>query len=153
MKMIASRPWLAMLVTVLTLSLGMISSSYAGGGPRAQKVTIHLGQATNDLHSAHMAMKIGTNLLQHNAKVTLFLDREGVRIADNRIPWETLTWAGNYIASDFDEFVSAGGKVVVCPGCAGDAGITEADLRSGAVMGNPDTVADAILMADKIVDY
>jgi sulfur relay (sulfurtransferase) complex TusBCD TusD component (DsrE family) len=152
MKVITLRSWLVMLVTVLTLSLGMISSSYAGGS-RAQKVTVHLGQATNDLHSAHMAIRIGTNLLQHHAKVTLFLDREGVRIADNRIPWENLTWAGNNIAAEFDEFVNAGGKVLVCPGCAGDAGISDADLRTGAVMGNPDTVAGAILMADKILDY
>jgi sulfur relay (sulfurtransferase) complex TusBCD TusD component (DsrE family) len=148
------RSWLIIVVTALTLSLGMISSSYAGGETfRTQRVTVHLGQATNDLHSAHMAIRIGTNLLQHKAKVTLFLDREGVRIADNRVPWENLTWAGNNIAAEFDEFVNAGGKVLVCPGCAGDAGITEADLRPGAIMGNPDTVVGAILMADKILDY
>lgn len=156
MKSNVLRSWVTLIVAMLVLTLGQITASHAEDGPdksKAQNIVVHLGQATNDLHSAHMALRIGTNLLQHRAKVTLFLDREGVRLADSRIPWENLTWAGNNIADEFDEFVNTGGKVLVCPGCAADAGITASDLRPGATMGNHDSVAKTLLRTDKIIDY
>ena len=57
------------------------------------------------------------------------------------------------IQEQYDGFLQAGGKILVCPGCAADAGITADDLRDGAIMGAPDSVAATLLRADKILYY
>ena len=120
---------------------------------RRQSIVIHLGHATDDIHSADMALHMGTNLAQHGADVALFLDREGVRMADKRLPIEALTWGENNLGEDYEDFLAAGGRVVVCPGCAGNQALTAELLRNGAVMGTPDTVAELMLRASKVVDF
>jgi hypothetical protein len=57
----------------------------------AQRVFMKLDQGTNDLHAVLMALKISEGLADKGAKVTLFLNLEGVRIADVRQPLD-LTW-------------------------------------------------------------
>ena len=50
--------------------------------------------------------------------------------------------------------MKAGGKVLVCPHCAEVAGITAQNLRPGAHLAkNLGELADAVLAADKILDY
>jgi predicted peroxiredoxin len=122
-------------------------------GDHAQAIVIHLGHATDDIHSVDMALHMGTNLAKHGARVTLFLDREGVRIADQRLPIDTLTWGENNIGVDYDDFVAAGGQVLVCPGCAGNQSLTAEFLRDGAVLGTTDSVAQLMLSATKVIDF
>jgi sulfur relay (sulfurtransferase) complex TusBCD TusD component (DsrE family) len=160
MKALSLRSSLSVLAIGLVLSVAAISASHANAEspfkqrPSAtQSIVIHLGHSTDDIHAADMALHMGANLLNHHARVTLFLDREGVRLADSRLPIETLTWSDNSIAEDFEAYIEAGGQVLVCPGCAANAGLTSALLRTGAVMGTPDTVAAAILGADKVIDF
>lgn len=119
----------------------------------AQSIVIHLGHATDDIHSADMALHMGANLAKHGASVTLFVDREGVRIADKRLPIDTLSWGENNIGADYSEFLAAGGQVLVCPGCAGNQSLTAELLRDGAIMGTPDSVAQLILSASKVIDF
>lgn len=124
-----------------------------GHTEHAQLVVIHLGHATDDIHTADMALHMGTNLAKHGASVTLFVDREGVRLADRRLPIDTLTWGENNIGADYDDFIAAGGRVVVCPGCAENQGLSAEQLRKGASMGTPDSLAELLLRASKVVDF
>lgn len=49
---------------------------------------------------------------------------------------------------------TAAQKILVCPGCAKDAGLTsQSQLRTPASLGTMDSVATAILGARKIIDY
>lgn len=152
---------LSVLVVGMVVTVAAVTANRADGQspaakhrpPATQNILIHLGHSTDDIHAADMALHMGTNLLNHHAKVTLFLDREGVRLADSRLPIETLTWADNSIDEDLQAFLSAGGKILVCPGCAANAGLTPDLLRKGAMMATPDTVAAAILAADKVIDF
>jgi sulfur relay (sulfurtransferase) complex TusBCD TusD component (DsrE family) len=156
MKTISLRFFIHSLTAAVLIAFIGATTAHAGDANtsmKPQRVLVHLGQWTNDLHSAHMALRIGTNLLEHHADVTLFLDREGVRLADKRQPVEHHTWADTRLSDDYADFVDAGGAVLVCPGCAADAGIAAKHLRPGAVMGTHDSIAEAILHADKIIDY
>jgi len=144
----------APVIAASTASAESTGSEMVANKTSSQKILVHLGRWTNDLHSAHMALRIGTNLLMHGATVTLFLDREGVRMAALTQPLDELTWAGATMQEDWDNFVAAGGKILVCPGCAKDAGLTDqSQLRAPAVLGTMDAIAAAILGARKIIDY
>ena len=151
--------WTSHLWSALLLSFAVGITSVLGAhaddrhGEHSQHIVIHLGHATDDLHAADMALHMGTNLAQHGARVTLFVDREGVRIADTRLPIETLTWAENNIGADYDALIAAGGQVVVCPGCAGNQSLTEESLRKGARLGTADSVAELMLSASKVIDF
>jgi len=118
-----------------------------------QQIVVHLGSFTNDLHSAFMALSLATNLQKSGAKVTVFLDREGVRLADVRERGD-LTWGDSGGSSAaMTEFVQAGGKVVLCPHCASLAGIEATHVRSGARIATHDEVAALFLAATKVIDF
>jgi predicted peroxiredoxin len=116
-------------------------------------VVVHLGHFTDDLHGASMALGIATMLQQRDVPVTLFLDREGVRLADARVPNDLRWGGGRSIADAYAGFVKAGGQVLLCPHCAQAAGITAKDLRKGAVIGTDEAVAEAFVSASKVIDY
>lgn len=120
---------------------------------KARRVVVHLSHYTNDLHAAAMALKLGTAMQKKGGQVTLFLDLEGVRLADARQP-QDLRWGGETpIASYYEGFVKAGGRIVLCPHCAHAAGMKEGDLRGGARMATEDELAQLILEADVVLDY
>lgn len=144
---------LVALLSSVAVGTAMTSSTAQGWQRRSEQVIVHLGTTIGDMQNTNMAFMIATNLAAHGAKVTLFVDRDGVRVADTRVPLENLTWAGATLQSRYDAFLEAGGEVLVCPACAADAGMSADDLREGAVMGNPDLVAGIMLRADKILDY
>ena len=130
-------------------------AAYAQTPQVAQKqdVVVHLGSFTNDLHSAFMAFSLATNLQKHGASVTVFLDREGVRLADVRERGD-LTWGDSGgTSAAMAEFVQAGGKVVVCPHCASLAGIEADNIRPGARLATHEEVATIFLSADKVIDF
>jgi sulfur relay (sulfurtransferase) complex TusBCD TusD component (DsrE family) len=122
---------------------------------KKQTIVVHLSNFTSDLHAAMMAITIAKALQKKGAKVTLFLDVEGVRAGDLRQP-HNLTW-GNRKNPTFGEqywaFVRAGGKVVLCPHCAEAIGMKKKDLRKGAKMGTEKEIMNLLLAADKVIDY
>ena len=118
-----------------------------------QDIVVHLGSFSNDLHSAFMAFSLATSLQKHGASVTVFLDREGVRLADVRERGD-LTWGDSGgTSAAMAEFVQAGGKVVVCPHCASLAGMEATNIRPGARLATHEEVATIFLSANKVIDF
>ena len=118
-----------------------------------QDIVVHLGSFSNELHSAFMAFSLATSLQKHGASVTVFLDREGVRLADVRERGD-LTWGDSGgTSAAMAEFVKAGGTVVVCPHCASLAGIEASNIRPGARLATHEEVATIFLSADKVIDF
>jgi predicted peroxiredoxin len=116
---------------------------------------MHLNHGTDDLHAAFMALKLGTNLQKRGAQVMLVLTLEGVRIADKNQPLN-LRWGSSLMTLSelYDQFVAAGGKVMVCPVCAEAVGLTASNLRSGARLAQEDQdIPNLILTADKVMDF
>jgi predicted peroxiredoxin len=120
---------------------------------QSQQIVIHLGSYTNDLHSSFMALSLATNLQKAGAKVTVFLDREGVRLADVRERGD-LTWGDSGgTATAMADFTKAGGKILVCPHCAHLAGIDAANIRPGSRLATQEEVTALFLGATKVVDF
>src|SRR6056297_4132235 len=61
---------------------------------QSQKVVVHLSHFTDDLHRCFMALKVAGMMQEAGAEVTLFLDLEGVRLAERRHQLQ-LTWGGD----------------------------------------------------------
>jgi sulfur relay (sulfurtransferase) complex TusBCD TusD component (DsrE family) len=144
-------------IAAMILAAGIIAlSGFSLSSVQAkskQKVVIHLSHYSDSSHSALMAVHFAQYLQEHGSDVTLLLDVEGPRIADQRQAQNT-AGLNPQISSYYAGFVKAGGKVLVCPHCAEAAGLTAQNLRPGARLGKDmGELADVILAADKTLDY
>jgi len=119
-----------------------------------QKMVVHLSHFTDDLHSCFMALKLGTLMQKSGSQVTLFLDLEGVRLAERRQTLD-VTWGASTtpLSKYYEEFTESGGKVLLCPHCAHAAHIGDMALKRHAEIGNEQVMAKMLLAADKILDY
>ena len=120
----------------------------------AQKIVVHLSHFTDDLHRCFMAVKLGTLMQKAGAQVTLFLDLEGVRLAQRRQSLD-MTWGSNTapLSKHYEEFTEAGGKVLLCPHCAHSAHIGDMSLKRNAEIASEQVLGKILLDADKILDY
>lgn len=141
------------LAAAVAFSFAAVTPAVASQHDGPQKIVVHLSHATDDLHAASMALSIATALKKAGAEVSLFLDLEGVRLADSRLP-DDLRWGrGPTVAERFASFIEAGGSVVLCPHCARNAGLDASSLRKGAKIGTEASVPALFLAADKVLDY
>ena len=148
---------LAAALGALPLAAGCVSlgasPAYAQETAEQQNIVVHIGDFTNDLHSTFMGLSLATNLQKAGADVTVFLDREGVRLADTGERGD-LTWGDSGGVSEaFSGFSAAGGEILLCPHCAELAGMSEGDTRRGSRMATQDEVVALFLDADKVIDF
>ncbi len=137
---------------LLVVALVYIAATPAHNVQAQQKnVVVHIGQFSNDLHSTTMGLSIANIMKEAGADVTVFLDREGVRLADKR--QKTLIFADSNAEELLQKLVKAGGKVIVCPHCAMVAGVDPAQMRDGCQMGSPESIAAMLMAADIVIDY
>lgn len=120
----------------------------------AQKIVVHLSHFTDDLHRCFMAVKLGTLMQKSGAQVTLFLDLEGVRLAERRQTLD-MTWGSNTtpLSKHYEDFTEAGGKVLLCPHCAHSAHVGDMSLKRNSEIGSEQALGKMLLDADKILDY
>lgn len=147
-----STPYFCLLLAVLAVTSARVAA--AEDRPHEQKVVVHLSHFTDDLHRCFMAVKLGTLMQKAGAQVTLFLDLEGVRLAERRQTLD-VTWGSNPtpLSKHYEEFTEAGGKVLLCPHCAHSAHIGDMSLRRNAEIASEQVLGTMLLDADKILDY
>jgi len=151
-KSYASQAMVALIAALaLTVMMGTLAPSSALAQDAEKNVVVHIGQYTNDLHSATMGIGLAGTLQDAGAQVTIFVDREAVRLGDEGHPLLI------YGDSDLDEllssFLDGGGSVLVCPHCAELGGVAPEELRSGFSMGTREAIAELFMNADTVVSY
>lgn len=144
---------IAFVLTAVLAGIAVVPVSHAQKAREQEFIIIHLSQFGDNLHAVNMALKIGTALRESRARVTLFLDLEGVRLADKGQPLSLKWGTGKTVGELFTDFVNAGGATLVCPHCAKAAGLVEKNLRKGVKITTEEALAKLILKADKIMDY
>ena len=119
-----------------------------------QQVVIHLSHFTDDLHRCFMALKMANLMQEHGAEVTIFLDLEGVRLAERRQQLN-LTWGTDSppLSEHYDNFIDGGGKFVLCPHCAKSARIGDGAMKRNAELATMPSLGKLMMDADKIMDY
>lgn len=105
---------------------------------------------SDELDRAAMAISFAERMLKEQGMpVTIFLNVEGVRLADKNIP-QNVHVSGQTLQAMLQTFIADGGTVLVCPMCMKNVGgMTEADLIDGAVVSSPDLIGSA-LFADNV---
>lgn len=143
--MIASfsrRTVLTLSVIVTVLAMATLSAT-AQAADTAQALFINL--TSDDTNRAAMAINFATLVRQKkNIPVTVFLNVDGVRLADRTIP-QTKNPAGKTAAEMLSAFMAAGGEVIICPMCMKNVGgLAKSDLLDGVKMGGPDVTWPAL---------
>ena len=108
-----------------------------------QKLFVNI--TSDDINKAAMAIGFSTKVrMEKKIPVTIFLNVEGVRIADKNIP-EHKHSTGQSLKEMLAGFMQAGGKVIVCPMCMKNVGgLTKDDLIEGVVVGGSDVTWPAL---------
>ncbi|MCR9119932.1 MAG: DsrE family protein [bacterium] len=119
-----------------------------------QQIVVHLSHFTDDLHRTFMAFKVANLMQEYGADVTIFLDLEGVRLAERRQSLE-LTWGKHSmtLAEYYEKYTDNGGKVVLCPHCAKSAHLSDLGLKRNAEIGTMPKLGKMLIDADKVIDY
>jgi len=78
---------------------------------KTKKVVVHLSHFTDDLHRCFMALKLANLMQEHDTVVTIFLDPEGVRLAERRQLLD-MTWDSNLatLADLYESFIEGGAR-------------------------------------------
>lgn len=139
---------------VLALTAVPLAAADPKPESETQKVVIHLSHFTDDLHRCFMALKVGSLMQEHGAEVTIFLDLEGVRLAQRREEL-AFTWGKDSpsLAELYDQFVAGGGRLVLCPHCAKSAHLGDGGLKRNAEIASMPTLGKLLMDADKVLDY
>lgn len=122
--------------------------------PDSQKIVVHLSHFTDDLHACFMALKTANLIVGEQREVVLYLDLEGVRLAERRQNLD-VTWGKSEttLGELYQRFTDAGGKVLLCPHCAQGARIGDMALRRHAEIASEPALSEMWLQADKSIDY
>ena len=85
-----------------------------------------------------MALSLAMNAREQGLEpVIVFLNVRGVYLADSgRMP-ATEGNSDMNIHQKIQALIAAGGKVIACPSCSKEAGLTQADYIEGVVVGEP----------------
>lgn len=126
---------------VVLFTLSCFSGLTMAGGNKSLFVSL----TSNDVNRAAMAVQFATRVKkEQQIPATLFLNVDGVKLADTTIP-SPMHVSGKSISTMLENFMAAGGKVIVCPMCMKNVGgISKPDLIKGAVIGGSDITMPAL---------
>jgi len=120
----------------------------------SQHILIHMKEYIAGIHETYMGLELADRLQRDGAKVTVWLELQAVRLADDRVTRGTNPKPGSRAFSEiYKSFIDHGGRILVCHHCAGLQDVDQDHLRAGAKFVGVDEVARAVLEADKILDY
>jgi predicted peroxiredoxin len=126
-----------------------------GTAAHAANQGLFVNLTSNELDRAAMAIFIAQKALtEKGAEVTIFLNVDGVRLADKRLPSPTHP-SGATLHEMLQTFMKAGGRVYACPMCMQNVGgMHEADLLEGIQAATMDGVWSALFAKDvRVLSY
>lgn len=138
-------------VLVLIVAGGGFSSAPVWAQDAEKTVVVHIGQYSNDLHAATMGVGLARQMQDAGADVTIFVDREGVRMGEEGQP--LLTYGDTDLAALLSAYIDGGGTVLVCSHCAELGGVEPDELRRGFEMGTQESIVELFMNADTVVSY
>jgi len=138
-------------VAALLVALGALSPTPTLAQEAEKNVVVHIGQYSNDLHSATMGVSLAHQMQEAGAQVTIFVDREAVRMGEQGQP--LLTYGDSDLDALLANYLDGGGSVLVCPHCAELGGVEPSELRDGFAMGTPESITTLFMNADTVISY
>jgi predicted peroxiredoxin len=99
--------------------------------PDGNKVVINLATGLEDAERVTVAFLVGGAAAEQGKQVTMFLTKEAVRLALPGFPEATACEGCPPVARLFQQYMDAGGELLVCPIC-----FTARKLEEGQLVGN-----------------
>ena len=136
--------WMFVLVMVLVGAGNVFASEV--------QESLFVNLTSNEMDRAAMAINFSTRIrTQKKIPVTIFLNVDGVRLVNRKIPGNTHI-SGQTLQEMLASFMVAGGKVIACPMCMKNVGgMTKADLIDGVVVGSSDVTWPALFAPNTTV--
>jgi len=131
--------------SALGLILFMGLFLFANNSFSAEGQSLFVSLTSNEIHRGAMAITFSTRVLQEQQiPATIFLNVEGVKLADKNLPGLQHV-SGKTLQEMLSDFMASGGKVIVCPMCMKNVGgFTKKDIIDGAVVGGSDVTIPAL---------
>lgn len=126
---------LKQIIFALALFAGVLTGA-AQAGPNDP---LFVNLLTDDGHRARMAITFSKNQFERGHPLTIFFNDRGVHIVSKK----NADKFGEQQKS-IGELIGKGASILVCPMCMKHYGIEEADLVTGAKVGNPEHVGSAL---------
>ena len=142
---------LLLTVAALLVVLGALSPTPALAQDAEKNVVVHIGQYSNDLHSATMGVSLAHQMQEAGAEVTIFVDREAVRMGEQGQP--LLTYGDSDLDALLANYLDGGGSLLMCSHCAELSGVEPSELRDGFEMGTKGSIAELFMNADTVISY
>lgn len=143
--MLISRNLFAALFTVLALIVS--GNALAGSG---EGKTFFYNITTDEVWPAGMATAQAYNAAKNGHDVVIYLNVRGVYLASKDRKQDTLGATGRTAQETLQMAMKQGARVIVCPMCLSQAGLTREDLIEGTEAGGPD-VLFSVLSRDDLV--
>lgn len=114
--------------------------------------SLFVNLTSSEMNRAAMAVSFSHRVLKDGKKpTTIFLNVDGVRLANKNIPQNTHV-NGKTIQDMLRAFMADGGKVIICPMCMKNVGgMKQEDLMEGVVIGGADITWPALFAEDVTV--
>ena len=150
---VAPRRLVSALLLSLALLVGLFAPAMTAGPAEATAVSpasqvaakkwsnrlyINLQSGREDLHRVNMAYQLARGQRALGRPVVIFFNINAPELATNKLPSALKYRTNPPLKAQLAELIKSGVKVMVCPTCGADQGITSADqLVPGAVFADP----------------
>ena len=139
-------------------------------GPAPEKTVVHLTKAPDKQgmneadvgEAAILALQMGNLMQGTQGRTAIFLSLDGTVLADPSVVMNIpAIYNPDYPDPDnadvrpglLQAFLGAGGRIVVCPLCAGRRGLTQESIMPGFEWGSPGTISELFGKAEQIISF
>lgn len=130
------------------LMVVVLGLTFATGSASAETKGVFIDLSSADIFKVHRAFAVGTMLRNmHKVPVTVYISLGVTQYVDKDYPVaQMLSLRGQNVHQHMEDFMKAGGDIMVCAMCLAGHGLTEADLLPGITAGMP----GKLIMADDV---
>ncbi len=126
----------------------VLGFTFVTGMASAETKGVFIDLSSPDIFKIHRAFAVGTMLRKmEKVPVTVFISLAVTPYTKKDYPVaEMLSLRGQNVHQHMEDFMNAGGEIMVCAMCLGGHGMTKADLLPGITVGMP----GKLIVADDI---
>ena len=138
---------------ILVLAMLFVLTLFAGSALADDhgKKTIFYNITSDDVWTAGMAAGQASKALESGYNVVVFLNVRGVYLASTDRQQDTFAGTGKSAQQMLQVIMKNGGRVIMCPMCMKQAGLTMDDVIEGVERGGPGVTFELMTADDTVV--
>jgi len=121
---------LVVMISILAFAAGSFFMPRNAQAVNQQRVLFNL--TSDELVVSAMPLRTATMILDQGGQVVVLLNIKAVRLASTTIPQNIHSGIGAPLQAKLTEIIQKGGRVLVCPNCMANQGVTVQELIPAA---------------------